>query len=93
MNSKRQLKAISQGAIPNAVWKVKPPGPEHLELERMFKSNEIGPSASADSIRRSNAMFMRFSAQVFGNHFRSIKAKLGGCGNIFLYFYNVRSTD
>lgn len=92
MNSKRQLKPTSQEAKSN-VWKVKPPCSEQLELERMFKSNEIGPSASADSIRRSNPMFLRFSSQVFGNHFRTTKAKLGGCGNIFIYFYNVRSTD
>lgn len=82
MYRKRQLNHQAS-ETPSATWKVKPPGPEQLELERLFKSNEISPSSTADSVRKSNNMFQRFSASVFGNHFRSTKAKLGGCGKIF----------
>lgn len=86
MNRKRQLIATSNDTSPNNIWKVKPPGKEQLELERMFKSNLISPTATADSIRKSSPMFQRFNAQVFGNKFRATKAKLGGFGNIFYIF-------
>lgn len=59
------------------VWKVKPPGPEQLQLERMFSSNEINAASTPDSVRKSTEMFQKFSAQVFANHFRQTKAKLG----------------
>ncbi|KAG4066090.1 hypothetical protein HA402_001337 [Bradysia odoriphaga] len=65
----------------NVVWKIKPPGPEQRELERMFRSNEIEPGESADSVRRSSEMFHRFSAAVFGNHFRTTKAKFAKEGS------------
>lgn len=59
------------------IWKVKPPGPEQLELEKMFRSKEIRATTSADGVRKDNALFSKFTAQVFSNHFRQTKAKLG----------------
>lgn len=62
------------------MWKEKPPGPEQIELERMFKCNEIDSQASPDMVKKKNDIFKDFSASVFANHFRKIKAKLGLCG-------------
>lgn len=59
------------------LWKEKPPGPEQIELERMFKCNEIDSQASPDMVKRQNDIF---SAAVFSNHFRKIKAKHGLSG-------------
>lgn len=80
------------------LWKEKPPGPEQIELERMFASKEIDATATADSIHKSNELFKKFSSTVFGAHFRKTKAKFG-LGeiknknfifnlNIFKFFYN-----
>ncbi|XP_037035454.1 uncharacterized protein LOC119073800 [Bradysia coprophila] len=43
----------------------------------MFTSSEINASSSADSVRKSNDMFIKFSAQVFASHFRETRARLG----------------
>lgn len=61
-------------------WKERPPGCEQIELERMFKCNEIDPRASPDSVKKRNDLFKDFSAAVFANHFRKTKSKLGLCG-------------
>lgn len=76
MNQRRSAKTSAIEAKDSSVmWKVKPPGPEQRELEKMFRTNEIQPGDTADETRKSNEMFMRFSASVFGNHFRTTKAK------------------
>lgn len=62
------------------MWKQKPPGPEQIELERMFKCKEINPSATPDSVKKKNDLFKDFSAAVFADHFRKTRAKLGLCG-------------
>lgn len=62
------------------LWKERPPGVEQIELERMFKSNEIDHRASPDSVKKKSELFKDFSAPVFANHFRKTKAKLGLCG-------------
>lgn len=91
MDRKRQPKVSTVEAKPYSMWRTKPPGPEQLELEKMFKSNMVSPSSTADSVRQSNKLFHQFSAAVFGNHFRETKARLGHCGNIFtfLHFFKV----
>lgn len=81
MSLKRQLKNTPVETKTFQVWKMKPPGPEQRELERMFRDKEIDPSCTPDSVRQSNEMFRKFSANVFATHFRSTKAKLGFCGN------------
>lgn len=83
--NRRKQKPPPDETMSYAVWKSRPPGPEQLELERLFKSKEIGPLSTADSVRKSNRMFQQFSSSVFGNHFRATKAKLGACGNIFIF--------
>ncbi|KAJ6636925.1 Acetylcholine receptor subunit beta-like 1 [Pseudolycoriella hygida] len=75
MSSKRETKPCS--TQPTHIWKVKPPGPEQKELERMFREDAIEPWAAPDVIRRSCEMFRRFNPTVFANHFRATKAKLG----------------
>lgn len=62
------------------VWKERPPGREQIELERMFKCNEIDARATPDSVKRRNDLFKDFSSSVFANHFRKTKSKLGLCG-------------
>lgn len=64
------------------VWKMKPPGPEQIELERMFNAREIPLSATPDSVRQSREIFKKFNARVFAAKFRSTKAKFGGFGMI-----------
>jgi len=59
------------------VWKVKPPGPEQIELEKMFAQKEIDACATPDSVHKSKELFKKFSASVFGAHFRMTKAKFG----------------
>lgn len=58
-------------------WKEKPPGPEQLELERLFSSKEINPKDTPDTVRRTNELFMKFTPTVFAAHFRKTKAKYG----------------
>lgn len=62
------------------VWKTKPPGREQIELERMFKHNEIDARATPDSVKCRNELFKEFSAQVFATHFRKTKSKMGLSG-------------
>lgn len=63
------------------VWKTKPhPGPEQVELERMFKNNEIVANATPDSVKRRSDLFKDFSTPVFATHYRKTKAKMGLCG-------------
>lgn len=62
------------------LWKEKPPGPEQIELERMFKCNEIDSQASPDMVKRQNDIFKDFSAARKHGHFRKIKAKHGLSG-------------
>lgn len=62
------------------VWRTKPPGREQIELERMFRHNEIDASATPDSVKRRNDLFGDSSAQVFATHFRLTKAKMGLSG-------------
>lgn len=86
MNVRRSFKVQPSSST---TWKVKPPGPEQRELERMFRSHEVEPGDSPESIRRSNEMFQRFSSAVFGNHFRTTKAQIakeGNFGNLRQFF-------
>lgn len=62
---------------PFKVWKSKPPGPEQLELERMFSDKEIDANDSPDSVRQRNPIFHRFPSHIFGAHFRKTKAVFG----------------
>lgn len=84
---KRMIKAPSKAITPYVVWKSKPtPGPEQIELERLFNSGEIvgmGP----EEVRQSDELFRKFNSAVFNNHFRSTKAGLGLCGKyVFISF-------
>lgn len=79
MNSKREANKMVN---PSVMWKERPPGPEQKQLEKMFAAKEIDPSATPDSVRKSNPMFENFTASVFASHFRKTKSKLGLCGTI-----------
>lgn len=86
MSQRRQTSISQAKSDPIPLWRVKPkPGPEQLELERMFNSKEIDPSSSPDSVRQSKEMFRKFSTTVFGNHFRRTKALCGVYGNALRY--------
>lgn len=61
-------------------WRERPPGPEQLELERMFKDNEINYFSPIEAVQRSKPMFMKFTEKIFSAHFRKIRAVLGLCG-------------
>lgn len=72
----------NQKPSPNAswkypVWKEKPPGPEQIELDRIFSQKEIDATATADSVHNSKEIFKKFSSSVFAAHFRATKAKFG----------------
>ncbi|XP_037034252.1 uncharacterized protein LOC119076386 [Bradysia coprophila] len=68
------------------LWKERPPGREQIELEKMFKNQEIDPRRdSPDSVKRRNDLFKDFSAPVFANHFRKTKAKLGLSATVVNY--------
>lgn len=78
---KRITKTPSNVGTPYVVWREKPtPGPEQVELERLFNSGEILGS-STEEVRQSDELFRKFSPSVFNSHFRSTKARLGKCGN------------
>lgn len=72
----------NSSTVAQKVWKTKPPGREQIELERMFRHNEIDVSATPDSVKRRNELFRDFSASVFATHFRKTKAKMGLCGKL-----------
>lgn len=79
---KRQLQIANMESKAFQIWKEKPPGPEQKELEKMFNSNSIDATTTADSVRKSNAIFQKFSGTVFASHFRKTKAKFGLCGKL-----------
>lgn len=61
-SSFRSPKTSTMAGSKFPVWKMKPPGPEQQELERLFANKEIDASMSADSVRKSK--------QIFGHGFR-----------------------
>lgn len=61
-------------------------GPKQKQLERMFQSKSIDPSAAPNKVRLSQPLFMEFPAKTFGAHFRKTKAKYGLYGIGFNYF-------
>lgn len=78
---KRTAKASSNVGTPFVMWREKPtPGPEQIELERLFNSEDI-LGYSPEEVRQTSELFQKFSPSVFNSHFRSTKAKLGLCGN------------
>lgn len=86
-SSFRSPKTSTMAGSKFPVWKMKPPGPEQQELERLFANKEIDASMSADSVRKSKQIFHDFSATVFANHFRQTKAKYGfGMKRPYCYF-------
>lgn len=86
MSQKRQ-KTSHVEQKQNIMWKVKPPGPEQRELERMFKTKEFDPASTPDSVRQLNDMFLKFNAVVFANHYRATKAKLGLSGLFYTFIF------
>lgn len=78
-NHKNKIKTTKSSAVvgQNLLWKSAPPGPEQLELNRLFASGEITDTDTANSVRLTYPMFRGFSARVFGLHFRKTKAKYG----------------
>lgn len=71
---------------PSLLWKSTPPGPEQLELNRLFESGEISAKDSAMKVRLSYPIFRGFSPRVFGLHFRKTKALYGAQSKFFLNF-------
>lgn len=59
------------------LWKESPPGPEQLQLERMFTQNLIDADKTPNAVQKMNSMFMEYSPKVFAVHFRKTKSKLG----------------
>lgn len=64
-------------ATKTRLWREKPPGPEQLELERLFLENEIGYNTPIAEVQKSNAMFLNFTEKIFSAHFRKTRAALG----------------
>lgn len=58
-------------------WRESPPGPEQIELEKLFQSGLITDIDTPKSIRDLYSIFQKYSLRVFGTHFRKTKAKLG----------------
>lgn len=75
----------------NLLWKSNPPGPEQMELNRLFENGEIGDSDTANIVRLSYPMFRGYSSRVFGLHFRKTKAKYGKMRKykVFSFFINI----
>ena len=57
------------------VWKVSPPCPAEVKLEKMFKAGSIAPDATQKSVKVQEKIFEPFSPAVFGKHFRRLKNK------------------
>lgn len=74
--SKRKRNADSESTTMKQ-WKEFPPGPEQLQLERMFTQNLIDCDKTPCAVQKTNPMFMEFSPKVFAAHFRKTKSKLG----------------
>lgn len=82
--SKKKLK-VNEDFVALKQWKESPPGPEQLELERMFENNIIDETHTSDSVRKMNTLFMAFSPKIFSTHYRKTKAKLGLFGIFFCF--------
>lgn len=59
------------------MWKESPPGPEQIELDRLFADGEIDDLHTPNNVRLANPIFLDFTPRVFGLHFRKTKAKFG----------------
>lgn len=66
-------KPIKEGS--NLLWRSNPPGPEQIELNRLFRDGDILDTDTAHSVRNMYPMFRDFSSRVFSYHFKKTKEK------------------
>ncbi len=60
------------------IWKTKnPPCEAHVILSKMFEQGKIAANASPTSVQKMNAAFQGYSAAVFANHFKELRAQWG----------------
>lgn len=70
---KQKTKPLKEGF--NFLWRSNPPGPEQIELNRLFQDGDILDTDTANSVRITYPMFRDFSQRVFTYHFKKTKEK------------------